>query len=163
MKNTKLKKYLLIGGLAVMLFMTACGKKEAAKNYDVKASELTGELAGALNFEDAIAEVDDQTVLSQYELKDAQLKDVSAYMSSAATTEEIAVFVCEDGKSAADVKEKCEQRIERQSDVYESYAPAEVERLKKSYLEIKGNLVIFCVSEDKAGVEKVVDDFLKNR
>lgn len=163
MSNIKLKKLLMITGFALLLFVAGCGKKEAAKSYDVEASELTGELAKTLSFEDAIAEVDDQTVLSQYELKDVQLKDVSAYMSSAATTEEIAVFVCEDGKSASGVKEKCEQRIQRQTDVYESYAPAEVERLKKSYLEIKGNLVVLCISEDKAGAEKVVNDFLKNK
>lgn len=148
---------LMLGTILTLLF-AGCRKKQE-KVYDVAAEDLAYELSQRIRFDDVIAEVDPQNVLNRYELEDAGIKDVSGYMSSAATAEEIAVFVCEDGDGAASVKEKCEQRLKNQSDIYAAYAPEEVERLKSSYLEVRGNLVVLCVSKDPKAVEDTIRQF----
>lgn len=159
MKFIKVRSVVILLAVMAALGLSACGKK----TYDFAAADLAKEIFSNVGFKDTVSEVDNQTAVSQYELGEMEYKDACVYMSTAATTEEIAVFVCKDKKEAETVKEKCELRVKRQSDIYASYAPKEVERLKKSYLEIKGNAVVLCVSEEKETVAKVVDDFLKNK
>lgn len=163
LKISGLKSVLIVMVLVLSCGLAACGKKKETKVYDFAAVDLVKEVYSKVSFTDTVSEVDNQTVVNQYELGDMELNDVCAYMSTAATTEEIAVFVCKDKSETDSVKEKCELRIQRQSGVYESYAPAEVERLKKSYLEVKGNVVILCISDDKEIVEKTVNEFLQNK
>lgn len=165
MKFIKVRSAVILLVVMVVLGLSACGKKKDSKSkmYDFAAADLAKEIFSNISFKDTVSEVDNQVAISTYELGETEFKDTCVYMGTASTTEEIAVFVCKDRKEAETVKEKCELRVKRQSDVYAKYAPEEVERLKKSYLEIKGNVVILCVSEEKETVVKVVDDFLKNK
>lgn len=147
--------------LALAFIFAGCTKKEEAKTYSFEAKELSAALFGGLKFEDVLGEVDESILTAQYEIDGTGISSMSAYMSTTATTEEIAVFVCKDVETAKSIKEKCSQRIDRQISVYESYAPNEVERLKGAYSEIKGNVVILCVSADKEAAASVTDKFFE--
>lgn len=159
LKMRRLRNWSILLIMTVIFALSGCGKKI----YDFAASDLAKDIYSNIGLQDTVSEVDKNTVMSQYELGESDFKDLCAYMSTGATTEEVAVFVCKDKKEAEAVKEKCELRIKRQSDIYASYAPEEVERLKNSYLEIKGNVVILCVSDEKESVAKLVDNFFKNK
>ncbi len=158
MKNiVKGVKFVLI--LCAVVLSVACAKKESG-SYDFKASDLASSIVESMKFEDDLAEVDKDSVISKYDTDMLNIDNSSVYMSTTATSEEVAVFVLEDETQAQTVLEKCTSRIEAQRTVYSSYAPQEVTRLDNSYIEKRKNIVVLCVTSDTDAAKKVVDDFL---
>lgn len=144
--------------LCVLALSAACSKKEP-KSYDFKATDLADTIVAGMKFEDDLAQVDRDSVVSKYETEDLNIDNSSVYMSTTATSEEIAVFVAIDETQAQAILDKCTERVEDQRTVYSSYAPQEVTRLDDSYIERKKNVVVLCVVSDSDAAKKVVDDF----
>ena len=145
--------------LFIIVLSTACGKKEPA-NYEFKASDLASSIVDSMKFEDDLAQVDRESVVSRYDTGELNIDNSSVYMSTTATSEEVAVFVLEDEKQAQTVLDKCTSRLDAQRTVYSSYAPQEVTRLDNSYIERRKNIVVLCVTSDSDAAKKIVDDFL---
>lgn len=150
-------KFVLI--LCAVVLSAACAKKES-KSYEFKASDLASSIVKSMKFEDDLAEVDKDSVISKYDTDMLNIDNSSVYMSTTATSEEVAVFVLEDEEQAQTVLEKCTSRLEAQRTVYSSYAPQEVTRIDNSYIEKINNIVVLCVTSDSDAAKKVVDDFL---
>ncbi len=142
-----------------LVLSAACGKKEP-ESYEFKASDLSSAIIESIKFEDDLAEVDKGSVISKYDTEKLNIDNSSVYMSTAATSEEIAVFVAADEAQAETILEKCTGRVEAQRTVYSSYAPQEVTRLDNSYIERRKNIVVLCVTADSDAAKKTVDDFL---
>jgi hypothetical protein len=83
------------------------------------------------------------------------------YFSSGATAEEMAIFKTsgkeEDVKSLADAMKN---RVERQKNVYESYASAEVPKLDKAVIGTAGPYLVLYVASDYDAARKVAEKYL---
>lgn len=137
------------------LLLAGCGSKEPA-TIDTKA--LAEDLLNNVAFVDDLYPAEEGVIKMLYNIEDY----VSAYVyiGSGATAEEIAVFELADADSAAAALALVEERVATQTEDFESYVPAEVQRLENAVVKQYGNYVIMCVSEgDKAA--EIVSEYTK--
>lgn len=148
-----MKKYVTIL-LVSLVFLTGCGKK----TVDIDMRDLTDELIDNVKFEDSLTEIDRSMSKKIYGIDNAS--DSIVYISSGATSEEIAIFKFNDKNTAKEEYKKVEARIEKQKKDYASYAPLETKRLDKAIIERKGNYVILCVTDDNEA-RSIIDKHVK--
>ena len=72
------------------------------------------------------------------------------YVSTGATAEEIAVWYAASPEKVDIVKKALEERIDYQRTGFEDYNAQELTKLKNPVLEVKGQYVILCISDEKA-------------
>lgn len=148
-----MKKTVLIMALAALaLLLCACGG--APKEIDAQA--LAQELA-ALPFEDELSPAPEGTAEHVYKIEGAEESYI--YIGSGATAEEVAVFSFADEAGAKAALEALQTRVEAQKAAFESYVPAELQRLDNALLRQSGNCAVLCVAAgDQA--EEIVSKYL---
>ncbi|MBQ9972433.1 MAG: DUF4358 domain-containing protein [Firmicutes bacterium] len=154
--------------LIMVMSLAACGG--GAQDYNPYARDLDEDafaatLLAKIEFGDIMTEVDDdaaEILYSLYGLTENDYDDLSVYMSTGATAEEIAVISVENEDQAAKVGAVLVDRIDAQIKSYENYAPDEVEKLSNAIVEQVDDVVILIVCEDYEQYRAAKDDFLKN-
>ena len=147
-----MKKTLLSLILLLAFTLTACGARSTADttpDINEKAQALLTEI----DYEDELNEIDDDMISLLY--TDLDLNDVTdkkVYVSSGATAEELALFLCKDETAAKRVMTAAQKRVMEQRDSYENYMPQEVLRIDLMKIIRRGNLVVLTISSypDKA-------------
>lgn len=142
--------------LVIILSLLLTGCKD--NNIDLDITSLTNDLLEAGVFDEELTEIDEGTVASLYTIDDVEEQQV--YISNGATADEIAMFKAKDGDTADKIEDLLNQRIKAQIDVFESYAPEEVNKLENAILKKKGNYVIMVVSS-KEEAEDIVNKYFK--
>lgn len=135
---------------AVML--AAC----SSKTIDIKA--LSDKLINEVRFSEKLSEVPLNITEKRYALSDGKVEAGVAYSGTNAVVDELVIFKTSDTDS---VKDKVMEHIESQVNIYESYAPDEVSKLNDCVLEVKGDYVILCISEDSDTAEKIIREYTK--
>ena len=147
------KGLLLCSVMLLTLLISACGTKSQTVDVD----QLTDELLTQVDFEDELTEVDSGMVATLYGIEGAEEQKV--YMSSGATTEEIAVFRFATEKDAQTGLDTLSQRLESRKEDYANYMPDEVTRLENAVLKCSGCYVALCVSSgDEA--QQIIGEYL---
>lgn len=148
-----MKKCLMVL-VVMMLAFTGCGKQQKEINLD----DLANELMESVEFDDELAQIDEQMISKIYGIDNA--KKAIVYIGSGATAEEIALFEFESEADSKEGYKKVQERIEKQKEDYASYIPEEVARLEKAVEERCQNYVILCVSSDDS-VKSIVKEYTK--
>lgn len=146
--------------LAVCLIFASfvgCGQKAKTVDYDLEA--LASKLLDDGGFSDLLAPITKDIAASFYSFDDAEVSECVIYCSTGATTEEIALFKCDNEDAAAKLKANAEKRVETQKTIYESYAPAEPPKLDEAIVEQNGLYVFYIVSADSGMAQAVLDSF----
>ena len=161
-----MKKYIsvfLILSLSLLLF--GCGATPQSPGTSepaapgVTADEITKALMEALEFNDAMEENDnDEKTCSVYGIDSAAVTDVSRYVGSGATAEEVAVFVCAGADSVSTVKTAVNERIKYLHNGYSDYGPEQVPEIDSAVVLDYGNTVIFCICKNPDSVKPVLDN-----
>ncbi len=138
--------------LAVLFILSACG----AKTIDI--STLSKRLVEEGEFSEKLSEVPLRITEKRYDLSDKEIEEGVAYSGTNAVVDEVAIFKAKDTDS---VKEKVMKHIEAQEEIYKSYAPDEVSKLNDCIVEVKGDYVILCVSENPSSAEKIIEEYVK--
>ncbi|MCL1805233.1 MAG: DUF4358 domain-containing protein [Clostridiales bacterium] len=136
------------------------GRQDTAFTMDVGA--FGDRLYRELEFRDQLEELEPSVV---YALLGVDGGDVAAqknYFSSGATAEEIILFQGVDAEAAGKLMKALEARLDYQKEVYASYAPEEVNYLKRAILLDKGAYVVFCVAADADAARAVIEEALKD-
>ena len=149
-----MRKAVLLGAaLLLVLAVSACGSKAT----EVNVEELADKLLEQVDFEDELTEVDSGMVATLYGIEGAEEQKV--YMSSGATTEEIAVFRFATEKDAQTGLDTLSQRLESRKEDYANYMPDEGTRLENAVLKCSGCYVALCVSSgDEA--QQIIGEYL---
>lgn len=163
-------KRLMTFVLALIMVMTLAACGGGSQDYNPYARDLDEDafaatLLAKIEFSDIMTEVDDdaaEILYSLYGLTENDYDDLSVYMSTGATAEEIAVISVENEDQAAKVGAVLVDRIDAQIKSYENYAPDEVEKLSNAIVEQVDDVVILIVCEDYEQYRTAKDDFLKN-
>jgi len=154
--------------LTTIMTLAACGGGTQDYNpytRDLDEDAFAATLLAKIEFGDIMTEVDDDAagvLYSLYGLTENDYDDLSVYMSTGATAEEIAVISVENEDQAAKVGAVLVDRIDAQIKSYENYAPDEVEKLSNAIVEQVDDVVILIVCEDYEQYRTAKDDFLKN-
>ena len=154
MKNKKLS-LLIITAVAALILSGCSGKK---KELSVDVAKLADDLNSQTVTSDTLTASVPEMIAGIYNLNGSDLESAAAYKSAGSTALEIAVFACADAKKTEDIKKTLEAHIKSQSDLYASYAPDQVEKLKNAVLKTGGKYVVLAVCDDTAKAESILKE-----
>ena len=151
------KTLLSLTSLLLAFVLCACGSTSVSdETPDI--NEKAKAFLNDITYEDELNEIDEDMISLLYsELDLNDVTDKKVYVSSGATAEELALFLCKDVDAAKRVMSACTQRVLDQRESYEGYNPKEVLRLDSMKVMRRGNLVVLTVSSDP---EKANDIFI---
>lgn len=147
--------------LAVVMaifFVAAAGCSHKGGSVSVDVDKAADKFIAGIKFSDQMSAVDEKTAQRLFALEDGEAVKMKVYESSGATAEEVAVFEAKDADSAEKIRDAAETRIADQRDAFQSYQPKEMTKLKAPVLEVKGNYVFLCVSDDNSAAEKLIGE-----
>ena len=100
--------------------------------------------------EDIVTEIDSSTIYNNYNINTNSLEDYISYGPiSYMNVQELTVFKEEDKDKRIEIKNKINEYINKKILTFQGYGEAQVELLKNSVVEIKGDYV-FCIILDNS-------------
>lgn len=152
------RSWKLIGILILVVAgLCACGGK---KEVVLDISELADALQSGIAFEDQMNRVDLPVFYALYNLSENEVGDAVMIGSTGATAEEIAVIQAASPEMVDKINTAVLERIEFQKSGFENYVPKELEKLSDPVIEIRGNYVILCVSNDDTKAQEIINEFI---
>ena len=130
-------------------------------NIQIDIEELSTQIIESGSFSDELAKVDSQMVMNDYSFTSDEIKEIVSYQGSGATSEELVILEVNDKSFLSSVKNKVNTRLDERKEAFESYLPAEVFKIDNSLLEVKGNYLIMCISNDSNKVNEVINNYIK--
>lgn len=140
--------------LTSLFFAAGCGRKTVS--LDAKA--LAEDLFQDITYEDELTLADDATAKKLYDIE--QFVSAYVYISTGATSEEIAVFEFETEEEAKEAYAKADQRIADQKEDFTAYDPEEVKKLNNAVVKQEGTYLAVCVS-GSSEAENIISDYFK--
>jgi len=142
-----MRKVLAALTAALMLFtLISCGGGETNESVDLAALAQT--LLADGSFDDALAQIDDDTVTMLYGIDNAAEQVV--YIGSGATPEEIALFSFATAAEAEAGFALAQMRIADQKEAFSDYNAWEMPKLEDAVVKQYGTYVVLCVSGDSS-------------
>lgn len=128
---------------------------QTANTLDVETAAQA--LLDGADFDDELAPIAERMLTSQYtDLDTADVVTFKLYVSASASGDELAVFEAKDADAAARIEASVRSRLTRLIEDYSDYAPEKVPKLEKPVLQVRGNYVVLCVSNDNAKAEQIL-------
>lgn len=151
-----MKKRILICMLAI-LCLCGCGKDKTV-SLDVK--KLGDQLADELSYDDQLTQLSEEMSRRLYCYTDQQVEESRVYVSTGATTEEIAVFRCVDEDEAQSLENAARRRIQTQIESVRNYQPAEVERLENALVQRYDCYLVVSISNEPQQAKEIIQKYL---
>lgn len=143
----------------VMMLLDGCASK---KETEIDIDQLADRLAGEITYEDQITLSTKEMAQLLYHWQEEEVQACKLYISAGATTEEIALFECQDATSAETVRQAAEKRIEQQKESVKTYNPKELKRLEQAVLRVEGRYVLVVISSDPEAAGKIIDEAMES-
>lgn len=160
-----MNKKVLISIIIVILILAVVGGilvlNNNNKNIQINIDELATKIMETGAFTDELAKVDGEMIRDNYGFTDEEIKELVSYQGSGATSEEIVIIQVNDKNYLNSVKEKINTRLVERKEAFESYLPEEVFKIDNNTLEVKGNYVIMCISNDSNKVNEAIKNYIK--
>ena len=158
-----MKKKIAIVIVIVLIIIAVLGiiMNNSNKNIQINIEELATKIAESGAFEDEIAKIDSEMIMSDYNITTDEVEGFVSYQGSGATSEEIVILKVKDKSNLNDVKDKINSRIQERKQAFQSYLPEEVGKIDNNILRVEGNYIIFCVSNDSSKVNQIINDYVK--
>jgi len=141
--------------------LSACSNN--GKNASPEASASPKEMIDQMlkqHEQPALAELEKEMVQQLYHLDPALLEDYSIRTPLMnVKTNEIAILKAKDAKDVAAVETAVKQRAADVQKQFETYLPDQYENAKNFKVAIKGNYVLFVISENPDDLVKIFDSF----
>ncbi len=151
------KNILFILTLIIVFSLSSCTEQKVEINDVDKAAFA---LVTSLEFDDEMAETEnDETTLKKYGLdENSGVLNVSRFVGSGATADEVAVFECASSDSVTAVKNAINDRIKYLHDGYADYGPDEVPKIDTAKVLEYGNFVVFCICKNPEKTEEILSN-----
>lgn len=153
-----MKKVITILMVAVcMLTMVACGS-------DIKQPNTSDIMTGIKNVSKLpeMSDVTKENVTIYIDMDVSQIEQLSfSVASSGVEGEEIFIAKMANGTDMESLKKKFEERRDAQSELFASYNPTAADLIKKAAIEVKGNYILYAVTDDSSKAKKVFLDSFK--
>ena len=158
-----MKKKIAIVIVIVLIIIAVLGIiiNNSNKSIQINIEDLATKIAESGAFEDEIAKIDSEMIMSDYNITTDEVEGFVSYQGSGATSEEIVILKVKDKRNLNDVKDKINSRIQERKQAFQSYLPEEVGKIDNNILRVEGNYIIFCVSNDSSKVNQIINDYVK--
>lgn len=127
------------------LGLTACGGGAAPFDVETTARSLA-ETPGV--FSETLEPLEEPVALAQYGLEEKEGVAVSAYHSTGATAEEVAVIRFGSREEAVDYQDWADSYLDAQRKTNRDYRPQEMPKLEKAVAERRGETFLILVCAD---------------
>ena len=158
------KKVLIMIVIAIMILVVVGGIlviNNTNKNIQIDIDELAAKIMETGAFTDDLAKIDSEMIKDDYGFTNEEIKEIVSYQGSGATSEEIVILQVNDKSNLNSVKEKINTRLTERKEAFESYLPEEVFKINNNILEVKGNYIIMCISNDSNKVNEAINNYIK--
>ena len=158
-----MKKKIAIVIVIVLIIIAVLGIiiNNSNKSIQINIEDLATKIAECGAFEDEIAKIDSEMIMSDYNITTDEVEGFVSYQGSGATSEEIVILKVKDKSNLNDVKDKINSRIQERKQAFQSYLPEEVGKIDNNILRVEGNYIIFCVSNDSSKVNQIINEYIK--
>ncbi|MCI9275463.1 MAG: DUF4358 domain-containing protein [Clostridia bacterium] len=129
------------------------------KGITIDINELSKDIIENIEFEDELNKTDNETASKLYDINN--FTSQSVYMSSGATSEEIAIFEFEDKEACKVALEKANKRIEEQKQNFKDYMPKEMKKLENAMIKNKNQYLIVCITNHPEEVGRILSKYLR--
>ena len=129
------------------------------KGITIDINELSKDIIENIEFEDELNKTDNETASKLYDINN--FSSQSVYMSSGATSEEIAIFEFEDKEACKVALEKANKRIEEQKQNFKDYMPKEMKKLENAMIKNKNQYLIVCITNHPEEIKKILSKYLR--
>lgn len=145
----------VILAFSMIFALTACGGNGKKAQ---SPSEIMTSIKKDITFPE-MAEIDKASLNGYFEIKTDDIEEMAYIIAGGgATADEVLILKMKDGADINDIKTKVEARKKMQTELFESYSPNEVPKLKSSVVETKGNYIFFAITNDNAKAKKIFND-----
>ncbi len=141
------------------LFTACAGNGQSGTDKQPDVHKLAADLIGQVPFVDEMTEDTTDVFYAMYQIDETLVKDKSFYFSTGATAEEVAVIEAASSEDVDAVKQAVLSRVEAQKEGFADYIPEELTKLDDPVVEVIGNAVILCVSQDNAKARDVISAY----
>ena len=127
------------------------------------AKEMTEQMVTEVE-QPALIELSAEELKNLYNLDAAKLEDFSVRVPMMGVkTNEIAIFKVKDAKDVAEVEAAIKTRAESIMKTFEQYLQDQYENAKNHKIVVKGNYVLFVISDQADELIKVYDSFFEKK
>ena len=145
--------------IAIIVSIILFNNNDSSLEIDIE--ELSKQIVESGIFSDELAKIDNQIVMTDYSFTSEEIKGIVSYQGSGATSEELVVLEVNNKSFLNSVKNKIDTRLNERKGAFESYLPEEVFKIDNNLLEVKGNYLIMCISNDSNKVNEVINNYIK--
>ena len=145
----------LLAIVCLAALLTGCGGSK--KTMEPRA--FVDDVLANANFTDSLNQLSDDVVAQYYGVDSADYTSAIAYVGTAATAEQIAVFEAKDSAAAERILSALQTFVAEKVEAYKSYGPAAAMSLENAPVKIIGNCVVAVVCADSDSALKVVDQY----
>lgn len=153
----------VIAAFALILSLAACGSKGGEETpsaeMNVSVDELAGKIIEKVSFTEQLESLEDEAAYYNYGIEGIT-PEVSAWASSSAVVDCLAVFKAENDADVQTVQAAIESTVDYLRDGYSDYGPDQVPKLDSAVTVTKGNYVVFCVAADNAAAAEAINSLL---
>ena len=157
MNVKKIIAVILVGILFIITIVFAIMNNNKDENKKIDIQKLAEELISAPIFEDNLSKIDKESAMKRYNFNAETIKDICSYIGTGATAEEILIIELNNKTDRETTKEIITTEIEDRKVNYQNYLPKEVSKLENYNLEMLGNYIILCISNDYDTAKEIID------
>ena len=144
----------------ILLIMTSCSK-EKNNDRNISVKDIDEKIIESIDISN-MDMADEERLEKLYDIDIEFLQEFVLYVPKTnIEVNELFVLRAKDKDDIDDTKEKIENRIEEQSDNFRDYLPEEYYLIEKHVLKIKGNYILFAISEEAETIEDIFNQFFK--
>lgn len=153
--------YLMVIIILLIGLVSGCGTKETTtvKNVSVKSiADKISQGTDITNMKEANAE----KLNKLYGISENDVEEFSLYAASSnILADQIAIFKVKDVSNVDVIKGQIDKKIDKLSKDFKDYLPAEYDKIQKNIVSVKGNYILFVISNDSEKISKIFEDELK--
>ncbi|MEG1559367.1 MAG: DUF4358 domain-containing protein [Clostridia bacterium] len=139
-------KKMICGLLTFLMCIALSACSPSTPNPTIDITKVGEEIIAGVKFDDALTPTDKSNIDRTYEF--TNVEKAIMYIGSGATAEEVSLFEFKTDKDASNAHAIAEQHIKDQKEAFLDYVPAEIQRLDKAIIKVKGKYLVVCVSGD---------------
>lgn len=155
-----MKRTIAVIAVLLLLVTLAAGCASGAAK-DVDLAMLDAALAEKSPFIEVLESVDSELGCMIFMLDPADCEEAYFRFSSGATAEETALIKAKDKDALDRIEKTVRDRLAFQKESFADYIPTEVPKIESAILRTSGNYLIYCVADDAAEAQAVIDSYVK--
>ena len=161
----KKKMVSILAAAMICAAFTGCGSGSESGTQNsadlVTEKSLDEKTAAVLDAVDInkneMVSVGKDTVNARFGIDEADVAELSAYIcGSGAMPDEFGIFKATDADAARRIEEALTDRLERQRKKYQDYTPGEMYKFDGSFVDLRGNEVIYAVCADNSRAKELL-------